>query len=79
MFLSFYVFQSLLCSFGGQKAKWKAKIEREDGVFVVKSPKKLMYGEDIFSLEEELSIGKAGGRDEYIVEFNNVVGLNEYK
>jgi len=56
----------MLVSFGEQKAEWKGKIEEVDGVTIVKNPKKPMYGEDVFSLEEELSIGEAEGREEYM-------------
>ena len=51
---------------GLQKAKWKGTIEKIDGVTVVKNPKEPMYGDDVFHLEEELSIGKEGKGDEYI-------------
>ena len=37
-----------------------------DGVTVVKNPKEPIYSEDVFSLEEELSIGEAEGKDEYM-------------
>lgn len=47
----------MLVSFGGQKAEWKGKIEIKNGVKVVKNPKKPMYGEDVFIIEEELSFG----------------------
>jgi hypothetical protein len=56
----------MLVSFGEQKAKWKGKIELENEVKVIKNPKKPIYGEDVFSLEEELSIGEAEGREEYM-------------
>jgi hypothetical protein len=49
-----------------QKAEWKGTIEQEDGVTVVKNPKEPMYEENVFSLEEELSIGEAEGREEYM-------------
>jgi hypothetical protein len=54
LFLSAFI---LLVSFGGQKAEWKGKIEVKNGVKVVKNPKKPMYGEDVFIIEEELSFG----------------------
>lgn len=41
-----------------QEAKWKGTIEEVNGVTVVKNPKEPMYGQDVFSMEEELSIGK---------------------
>lgn len=49
-----------------QKAKWKRTIEKIDGVTVIKNPKEPMYGDDVFHLEEELSIGEEGKGDEYI-------------
>ncbi len=63
----------MLVSFGGQKAEWKGKVEEENGVIVVKNPKEPMYGEDVFSLEEELSIGVAEGSKEYM--FSRVVDI----
>jgi hypothetical protein len=47
----------MLVSCQKQKAEWKGTIEEENGVTVVKNPKDPMYGEDVFSLEEELTIG----------------------
>lgn len=49
-----------------QKAKWKGTIEKIEGVTVIKNPKKPIYGDDVFHLEEELSIGEEGKGDEYI-------------
>lgn len=49
-----------------QKAEWKGTVEEVDGVIVVKNPKEPMYGEEILSLEEELSIGVAEGAEEYM-------------
>lgn len=49
-----------------QKLQWKGKIEDENGVKVIRNPQEPIYGQDIFSLEDELSIGKAKGREEYI-------------
>jgi len=45
-----------------QKPPWKGTISNESGVVVVKNPKKPVYGEGAFDLEEELSIGKSGGQ-----------------
>jgi len=61
-FSSFIIFVSC----GKQKAGWKGTIEEQDGVTVVKNPKEPLYGEDVFSLEEELSIGEIEGREEYM-------------
>jgi len=63
----------MLVSFGGQKAKWKGKIDEDNGIIIVKNPKKPMYGEDVFSLEEELSIGEAEGGEEYM--FSQIRGI----
>ncbi len=58
----FFVFVSC----GKQKAEWGGTIEVVDAVTVVKNPKEPMYGEDVFSLEEEFSIGETEGREEYL-------------
>ncbi|MFB0564299.1 MAG: 6-bladed beta-propeller [Candidatus Aminicenantaceae bacterium] len=63
--------------FGGQKAEWKGKIELENGVKVVRNPKMPIYAEDVFNLEEELSIGGAEGREEYIFSYITDVGVDE--
>lgn len=49
-----------------QKTEWPGKIEEENGVTVIKNPKEPIYDEDVFSQEEELSIGEAEGREEYM-------------
>lgn len=56
----------MLISFCGQEAKWKGKIEKIDGITVIKNPKEPMYSEDVLSLEEELRIGEAEGRGKYV-------------
>ena len=56
----------VLAACGTQKTKWKGTIEEENGVTIVNNPKEPMYGEDVFSLEEELTIGEAEGREEYM-------------
>ncbi len=63
LFLSVII---LLISCQKQKAEWKGTIEEIDGVTVVKNPKEPMYPKDVFSLEEELSIGEAEGSKEYM-------------
>lgn len=62
--LSFSVF-FMFVSCQRQKAEWKGTIEEENGVTVVKNPQKPFYGEDIFSLEEDLTIGEKE-REEYV-------------
>ena len=53
-------------SYSQQKTEWKGKIEYENGVKVIKNPKKPIYSEEVIDLEEELSIGDAEGQAEYI-------------
>ncbi len=53
-------------SFGQKKAEWKGTIEVVNGITIVKNPKEPMVGEDAFILEEELSIGGAEGKGEYL-------------
>jgi hypothetical protein len=74
-YLSFII-PILIISFvscGQHKTEWQGTIEEVDGVTVVKNPKEPMYGDDVFSLEEELSIGEQIGREEYI--FSNIVDV----
>jgi len=55
-----FLFFSTSITFGSldeQKAKWKGKIEFENGVKVIKNPSEPLYGEITYELEEDLSIG----------------------
>ena len=58
----------MLVSCQQQKAEWKGTIENVDGVTIIKNPKEPMYGEDAIKIEEELTIGEAEGREEYLFE-----------
>jgi hypothetical protein len=49
-----------------QKPKWKGTIEVVDGITLVKNPKEPIYDNDIFHMEEELNIGEAKGKEEYM-------------
>jgi len=64
----------LCISFGGQKTEWKGKIEKRDGISIIKNPKEPMYGEDVFNMEEELSIGETKGREDYM--FSMIVSID---
>jgi hypothetical protein len=55
----------ILVSCGNQKSEWKGIIEKENGVTVVKNPKEPIHKEDVFILEEELSIGNGNKGEEY--------------
>ncbi len=56
-----------------QKIEWKGTIEEVDGVTIVKNPREPVYGEDVFNVEEELSIGEAEGEQEYM--FSRIAGI----
>jgi hypothetical protein len=47
----------MLASLGNKKVEWKGKIEKENGITVIKNPREPLYGEIKFELEEDLSIG----------------------
>lgn len=60
-----------------QKTEWKGAIEEENGVTVVKNPKEPMYREDVFNLEEGLTIGESLGREEYMFSQIIDVGVDD--
>jgi hypothetical protein len=70
MLLSLFI---ILVSCGKQEAKWKGTIDAVDGVTIVKNPIEPIYGEEVFSLEEELSIGEAEGNEEQM--FTNILDV----
>jgi len=55
----------MFVSCGKQRTDWQGTIEEVDGVTVVKNPKEPMYSEDVFSLEEDLVLGKEE-KEEYL-------------
>ena len=67
----------LFFSCSQQKSEWKGTIEEVDGVTIVKNPKEPIYGEDVFSLEEELSIGEAEGQEEYMFSIINSIAVDD--
>lgn len=78
--LSFIILSGLLllCSTcGQQKNEWKGEIEQVDGVRVVKNPKDPLYGEEIFEIEDELSIGVAEGQEEYMFSIINSIAVDD--
>ncbi|MCJ7578931.1 MAG: 6-bladed beta-propeller, partial [Candidatus Aminicenantes bacterium] len=50
-----------------QKANWKGSFKEIEGIVVVKNPNKPIYSNEIVFFEEELSIGKPDGPEEYIL------------
>jgi hypothetical protein len=67
----------MLVSCQKQKAEWKGTIEEEDGVTVIKNPKEPIYREEVFSLEEELSIGEVRGREEYMFSEIGTIAVDD--
>jgi hypothetical protein len=52
----FLTFTFFCCN--SQKNEWQGSIEEVEGVTVIKNPEEPMYGAEVLSLEEELSIGE---------------------
>lgn len=63
LILSFLLLLGFLVN---QKPQWKGKIEKENGVKVIINPEEPLYGENVFAMKEDLSIGEAEGREEYM-------------
>ena len=66
----------ILASCKQQKTEWQGTIEDVDGVTVVKNPKEPLSNEPLFTIEEELSIGKAEGEEEYIFSQVRAIGVD---
>lgn len=66
MLALFMIFLVFFISCGKKGAEWTGAIEEADGITVVKNPEAPLYSETILSLDEELSIGEAEGREEYV-------------
>lgn len=60
--------------YGNQKAEWKGKLEKKDGVIVVKNTKEPIYDENVFGLEEELTIAGEEGNAEQM--FLNIISVD---
>lgn len=60
-----------------QKTEWKGTIEEIDGVTVVKNPKDPMYGEEIFSIEKEFTIGKTEDQEEYMLSLPRSIAVDD--
>ena len=70
-----FVFLTSSCK--QQKNEWKGIIEEERGVIIVKNPKKPIYSEEVFSIEEDLSIGVAEGPEEYMFSKIENIAVDE--
>lgn len=64
----------LFASCQSDRSGWKGTIEVVDGVQVIKNPETPIYGADVLSLEEELSIGTNDGPDEYV--FSRILDID---
>ena len=60
-----------------QKVDWEGTIQEEEGVIVVKNPIEPIYGEEAFSLEEELAIGDPDGGEDYMFQNVRAVTAND--
>jgi hypothetical protein len=61
-----------------QEAQWMGSIEEADGIIVVRNPSEPMYDENVFILEEDLSIESRGREDEFVFQYTpNLVVDNE--
>jgi hypothetical protein len=65
--------QGLPATGQGQKPTWKGKIEAKDGIKVIKNPAEPLYGELIFQLEENLSIGNENDENYYFPSGASIV------
>ncbi len=74
--LIFIIFLCIFLSatFSQEKTDWKGKIEYENGIKVIKNPIKPMYSKYVFHIEEDLSIGKVTGKEEYM--FSRISGIS---
>jgi hypothetical protein len=67
----------VLAACSGKGSGWKGTITQEGGVTVVKNPLEPLYGEESFSLEEEVSIGIQEGPEEYMFQHIRSIAVNE--
>jgi len=56
----------MLVSCKKQGTEWKGTIEEVNGLTIVKNPKEPVYGDEVFSIEEELKIGEVEGDENYM-------------
>lgn len=64
--ISFIACLFLLASCNPKKNEWKGTIEEKAGVTIVKNPKKPVYRDNVFELQEDISIGNNEGNEEYV-------------
>lgn len=64
--LLFHLILIMAISCSQHKTEWKGTIEEENGVTVVKNSKEPVYGNEVFSIEEDLKIGEVEGDENYM-------------
>jgi hypothetical protein len=57
-----------------QAQRWRGRITHEGGITVVRNPATPTHGEEILTLEEELSIGRDDGPEDYV--FSSISSLD---
>jgi len=62
-YLIIYFFLFFCCS--SQKAEWQGTIEEVNGVTLVKNPGQPLYGNDVYTIKEELEFGGEGGDEDF--------------
>lgn len=72
-FILFIACLFLLISCSKKEVEWTGTIEEKDGVTIIKNPKKPMYDEGIFLLEEELTIGDKEIEGDY--DFETIITI----
>ena len=75
--LIYLVMLFLFTSCNQQKSEWAGKIEEIDGVTVVKNPKEPIFSDEAFNLVEDLSIGKAEGKEEYMFSQISAIDVDD--
>lgn len=63
------IFFSLFSCCSSQKAEWQGSIEEVDGVTVVRNPGEPLYGNDVYTIKEDLKIGDEGGDENFVFSF----------
>ncbi len=60
-----------------RESNWEGTIEKVDGVTIVKNPISPLYNDDVLIIENELSIGEATGRDEYMFSAVSMIAVDD--
>jgi hypothetical protein len=70
----------LICvSCGIQSHDWKGTIEEVNGVTIVRNPGEPLYGNDVYTIKEDLKIGDEGGDENFFFSFINYLAVDNKK